>query len=272
LTSFGRLLRDLDGHNAYAVLGVRQEAADEEIRKAYREKARSQHPDRTGDSGTRMALLNAAYAMVRDARAEYDSHLAKPRVPPADTASPRRPTRQAPGSSLWDEPQVAEPPTDTTGRPETGPPEDEPSLWDTPDLGGWPAPGQVPTWGYPQYTTTPTWSYPQNTTTPTWYSRGHPYYAHHPYFPFRNDGQPTASRPAGRVPSHLWLALVAALLCAPFGIVGIMYATKVDSLSLRGDLVGARRAARRALWWSLAGLGMMIAVLLVAGLTSRNSG
>lgn len=48
----------------YDVLGVNPSATEEEVRKAYREKAWKAHPDR-GGSNVEMALLNKAYEMIK---------------------------------------------------------------------------------------------------------------------------------------------------------------------------------------------------------------
>jgi hypothetical protein len=69
----------------YAILGLDREASMESIKLAYRRLARENHPDRNIDStdaeksalSTRMAELNAAYAVLSDAnrRREYDDKL-----------------------------------------------------------------------------------------------------------------------------------------------------------------------------------------------------
>lgn len=57
----------------YETLGVSCEATPEEIRSAYRRKAKSAHPDKGGDP-KRMAVLSAAYAVLADPvrRQRYD--------------------------------------------------------------------------------------------------------------------------------------------------------------------------------------------------------
>ncbi len=60
----------------YEILGVSQEATFEEIRAAFRERAREYHPDRnpSADAAGRMRELNEAYEVLRDEeqRAAYD--------------------------------------------------------------------------------------------------------------------------------------------------------------------------------------------------------
>ena len=76
------------------------------------------------------------------------------------------------------------------------------------------------------------------------------------------------------VPNYLWQAIVVTLFCCwPLGIPAIVYAAKVDSLRLSGDLAGAMAASASARNWCLvafflglvANFGFLI-FLLVAGL------
>lgn len=61
--------------NYYRVLGVRRDAAPDEVKKAYRKKALRFHPDRRGGSSEKMAVINEAYSVLSNAqkRAEYDA-------------------------------------------------------------------------------------------------------------------------------------------------------------------------------------------------------
>jgi curved DNA-binding protein CbpA len=64
----------------YRLLGVHPSASTEELRRAYRARARSLHPDVRGaspEADSRMAELNAAWAVLRDpaARSGYDRSL-----------------------------------------------------------------------------------------------------------------------------------------------------------------------------------------------------
>lgn len=52
-------------HNLYQVLGVSEDASTHAIKKAYRDKALSEHPDKGGDA-QRMALLTEAYQTLSD--------------------------------------------------------------------------------------------------------------------------------------------------------------------------------------------------------------
>lgn len=82
--------------NLYALLQVEPKAETTTIRLAYHALARRHHPDHAGGSGTQMASLNAAWAVLRDAsaRAAYDQeHGFSPKPPePRVSADANRPT------------------------------------------------------------------------------------------------------------------------------------------------------------------------------------
>ncbi|HEY9721733.1 MAG TPA: J domain-containing protein [Oscillatoriaceae cyanobacterium] len=73
----------------YEQLGVSREASPAEVRRAYRQRAREAHPDRSG-SEAHMKRLNEAYAVLGDAerRRAYDESTA-----PKLHRAPRRPPR-----------------------------------------------------------------------------------------------------------------------------------------------------------------------------------
>jgi hypothetical protein len=81
----------------YARLGVRPSASTEEIRSAYREKARATHPDRNPDdpkAGERFQKVKEAYQILRDPerRARYDdTRAARQRVPDGLTINQQAP-------------------------------------------------------------------------------------------------------------------------------------------------------------------------------------
>ncbi|MFT4314697.1 MAG: J domain-containing protein [Wolbachia pipientis] len=52
-------------HDLYQILGVNKDASTHAIKKAYRDKALSEHPDKGGDA-QRMALLTEAYQTLSD--------------------------------------------------------------------------------------------------------------------------------------------------------------------------------------------------------------
>ena len=60
----------------YQVLGVSPEASDDDIRRAYHDRARRLHPDVVGESGLDdMRQLNQAWAVLKDSdrRAAFDA-------------------------------------------------------------------------------------------------------------------------------------------------------------------------------------------------------
>nr|WP_241688423.1 CD225/dispanin family protein [Pseudoxanthomonas composti] len=66
------------------------------------------------------------------------------------------------------------------------------------------------------------------------------------------------------MPNHLvWGILTTLLCCWPFGVVAIVYATKVESRRAEGDIEGAWEASRKArLWalWSAGSVGIAVVV------------
>ena len=60
--------------NHYDALGVPRDASTDQIKKAWRKKAKAQHPDRANGDATEMAKTNAAYEVLADPqrRAQYD--------------------------------------------------------------------------------------------------------------------------------------------------------------------------------------------------------
>jgi len=80
-------------------LGVGRDATTEEVRDAYRRRARELHPDAPGGDATAMARLNAAYAVLGSpaSRRDYD------RMPPPPPAAP------PPPAPAYDAPTAAPP-------------------------------------------------------------------------------------------------------------------------------------------------------------------
>jgi hypothetical protein len=86
----------------YDVLGISQKATPHEVRRAYLDRARLFHPDRThgatpGDAeaaARRMQDVNEAWRVLRDpsSRAAYDRALSGARLPPSRPPRPPRPT------------------------------------------------------------------------------------------------------------------------------------------------------------------------------------
>ncbi|HEY6794676.1 MAG TPA: DnaJ domain-containing protein [Kineosporiaceae bacterium] len=74
----GRLrhaLRALDGDDAYELLGVPAGAGDAQLRQAYQQRMREQHPDAGGDE-LRARQVNLAWHLLRTDRAGYDRYRA----------------------------------------------------------------------------------------------------------------------------------------------------------------------------------------------------
>ena len=70
-----------------------------------------------------------------------------------------------------------------------------------------------------------------------------------------------------QIPNYLWQSIVVTILCCmPFGVVGIVYAAKVDGMVAGGDLVGAQAASQSAKTWTLTAFicGLVINGIFVA--------
>lgn len=71
-------------------------------------------------------------------------------------------------------------------------------------------------------------------------------------------------QPMRTQPPKNWLVesiLVTILCCLPFGIVGIINASKVESKFFAGDIDGAERAAAEARKWTMIGFWIGIACI-----------
>ena len=88
--------------DAYAVLGVDQNADDETVASAYRRLARRYHPDLAGEEATRrMMHINAAFDAIRTAAARADYDAARRPPPPRDgTGGAGKPPGRPSGSVL----------------------------------------------------------------------------------------------------------------------------------------------------------------------------
>lgn len=81
------------------------------------------------------------------------------------------------------------------------------------------------------------------------YNPNQGYYGRQGYNP---QGYPYGPGQQGPPPSYLAWAIISTLCCCmPFGIVAIIYASKVNSLWLRGDVYGAQKASQRAQLWTI---------------------
>ncbi|MEO1055796.1 MAG: J domain-containing protein [Actinomycetota bacterium] len=77
----------------YAVLGIRPDASDQEVRDAFRRLARQHHPDRSAAEragADRMAEINEAYRVLSDPsrRAVYDASLRRSPAEPSTAPEP----------------------------------------------------------------------------------------------------------------------------------------------------------------------------------------
>jgi len=65
-------------------------------------------------------------------------------------------------------------------------------------------------------------------------------------------------------PSYLWQSIACTLLCClPFGVVGIVFAAKVDSLASVGNIPAAVEASNKAKFWCWMSFGFGFAFLML---------
>lgn len=108
----------------YAVLGVKETASPDEIRRAYRERSLVLHPDRPTGDADRFAALAASYAVLSDevARGRYDVErrlAARRSAPPDPPSTPDPPAPPGPPAGppvglrdeRWDPPPPPPPPS-----------------------------------------------------------------------------------------------------------------------------------------------------------------
>ena len=71
-----------------------------------------------------------------------------------------------------------------------------------------------------------------------------------------------------KIKSHMADAIIVTVCCCiPFGIVGIIYASKVSSLLAIGNIAAAQDAAKKAAMWSWIGFGCgIVSNAIVIGL------
>jgi len=72
--------------------------------------------------------------------------------------------------------------------------------------------------------------------------------------------QPYEPKPGNNL---VWAILVTLFCCLPFGIISIVYASKVDGLWYAGDKIGARNAAKTAGTWALVGAISSLVVWII---------
>ena len=73
-------------------------------------------------------------------------------------------------------------------------------------------------------------------------------------------------------PTYLWQSIVCTLLCClPFGVVGIVFAAKVDGLSQSGNATAALEASDKAKFWCWMSFGFGLGIFVI-GLASGMMG
>lgn len=71
-------------------------------------------------------------------------------------------------------------------------------------------------------------------------------------------------RPSSCPNNYLWLSILVTILCCmPFGIVGIVYSTKVDSSWNSGNYDAAVNYSNKARNWSLVGMAVTAVISLI---------
>jgi len=84
--------------------------------------------------------------------------------------------------------------------------------------------------------------------------------AHNPYTP---PASPSPAPPP-QVANHLvWAILTTLFCCLPAGIVSIVYASKVNTLLVSGDIEGARKASKSAATWAIVSAAATVALLVL---------
>lgn len=91
----------------------------------------------------------------------------------------------------------------------------------------------------------------------------------------RSPGQLYQQPPSGEASSYMWLAICSTILCClPFGIVSIVYASKVDSYWAAGDYDMAEVNSNKAKTWGIAAAvtgGVLALVYMIIVFTATSS-
>jgi hypothetical protein len=85
--------------------------------------------------------------------------------------------------------------------------------------------------------------------------------------PYKEPLPPAAQR---KIENNMIKSVIATVCCCiPFGVVGIIYASRVDTLSRCGDYAAAEEAAKKAGLWSNLAIGVgILAQIIVAVITT----
>ena len=91
-------------------------------------------------------------------------------------------------------------------------------------------------------------------------------------FQNRNSGYNNYNGPRPNIPNYLvWSILSTIFCCLPFGIVAIVYASKVNSNLAIGNIFKAQRASDKAKNWTLASFICGIIYLIIIGIIFVNN-
>jgi hypothetical protein len=90
---------------------------------------------------------------------------------------------------------------------------------------------------------------------------------------------PPASGATGSVPNYMIPSIISLFCCLPLGVVGLIFAAKVNGQVQAGDTQGALDSSKKAKMFSfigiglglLAGLGYLIFFVIIGGLSIANS-
>jgi len=75
---------------------------------------------------------------------------------------------------------------------------------------------------------------------------------------------PPGQPPGGRINNYLIPSILATLFCClPTGIVGIVFASQVNSRIAQGDVAGAQAAAAKARTWTYVSVALGLLVIVV---------
>ena len=67
-----------------------------------------------------------------------------------------------------------------------------------------------------------------------------------------------------RPPNYLWQSIVCTVLCCwPFGVVGIVYAAKVNGLFDTGNVAAAVEASEKAKLWCWLSFGSILVIIVL---------
>jgi hypothetical protein len=103
---------------------------------------------------------------------------------------------------------------------------------------------------------------------PEWQGQQPPAWQGQPPPPPPGYPAPQPGWPAQREPDNylVWAILVTVLCCLPFGIVSIVYSTKVSGLWTQGRYAEAQSAANNAKKWAIIGAIAGVAAYVIVGI------